>query len=56
MFSVLFKLKWFFKEHWIRYTVAIMFLIVASAIEIIPPWLVGGAIDVITSGSMTGGD
>ncbi len=54
MFSVLFKLKWFFREHWIRYTVAIMFLIVASAIEIIPPWLVGGAIDVITSGSMTG--
>ena len=54
MFSVLFKLKWFFREHWIRYTVAIVFLIVASAIEIIPPWLVGGAIDVITSGSMTG--
>ncbi len=54
MFSVLFKLKWFFKEHWIRYTVAILVLIMASAFEIIPPWLVGEAIDVITSGSMTG--
>jgi ATP-binding cassette subfamily B protein len=53
MFSVLFKLKWFFKDHWKRYTVAISLLIAASAFEVLPPWLVGGAIDSITMGKMT---
>lgn len=53
MFSVLFKLKWFFSDHWKRYTVAVSLLIVASAFEVIPPWLVGEAIDTITTGNMT---
>ncbi|WP_391203780.1 ABC transporter ATP-binding protein [Psychrobacillus sp. L4] len=53
MFSVLFKLQWFFKDHWKRYTVAVSLLIVASAFEVLPPWIVGGAIDTITMGKMT---
>ncbi|MEK5216841.1 MULTISPECIES: ABC transporter ATP-binding protein [Psychrobacillus] len=53
MFSVLFKLKWFFKDHWKRYTVAVSLLIIASALEVLPPWLVGEAIDSITMGEMT---
>lgn len=53
MFSVLFKLKWFFKDHWKRYTVAVTLLIAASAFEVIPPWLVGDAIDTITANNMT---
>ncbi|MDI2586760.1 ABC transporter ATP-binding protein [Psychrobacillus sp. NEAU-3TGS] len=53
MFSVLFKLKWFFQDNWKRYTVAVGLLIVASVIEILPPWVVGNAIDTITLGEMT---
>ncbi|QFG00140.1 ABC transporter ATP-binding protein [Psychrobacillus glaciei] len=53
MFSVLFKLQWFFKDHWKRYTVAVSLLIVASTFEVLPPWIVGGAIDTITMGKMT---
>ena len=53
MFSVLFKLKWFFKDYWKRYTVAVSLLIIASAFEVLPPWLVGEAIDSITMGDMT---
>ena len=53
MFSVLFKLKWFFKDHWKRYTVAVTLLIAASAFEVVPPWLVGDAIDTITENNMT---
>lgn len=53
MFSVLFKLKWFFKDNWKRYTIAVGLLIVASVVEILPPWVVGEAIDTITSGEMT---
>lgn len=53
MFSVLFKLKWFFKDNWKRYTIAVGLLIVASVVEILPPWVVGDAIDTITIGAMT---
>lgn len=53
MFSVLFKLKWFFKDNWLRYTIAVGLLIVASVVEILPPWVVGNAIDTITLGEMT---
>ena len=55
MFSVLGKLNWFFKEHWIRYTVAITLLIIGSVIEVIPPWIIGEAIDAITAGTLTEG-
>ena len=53
MFDVLFKLKWFFKEHWKRYTVAIIIMMLTSVVEIIPPFLIGGAIDEMTTGAMT---
>ncbi|WP_413363569.1 ABC transporter ATP-binding protein [Lysinibacillus sp. 3P01SB] len=55
MFDVLFKLKWFFKEYKKQYTIAIVLLILASIIEVLPPWLVGEAIDDMTSGGMTNG-
>ncbi len=55
MFDVLFKLKWFFKEYQKQYTVAIVLLIMASVIEVLPPWLVGEAIDDMTEGTLTAG-
>ncbi|MCP3032420.1 ABC transporter ATP-binding protein/permease [Halobacillus sp. A1] len=53
MFSVLFKLGWFFKEYWKKYTFAISALIVVSAIDLIPPKLVGMAIDEMQFNSLT---
>lgn len=53
MFDVLFKLKWFFKDHWKRYSVAVVLLMLASVLEIVPPYLIGDAIDEMTSGLMT---
>ncbi|WP_093216718.1 ABC transporter ATP-binding protein [Sediminibacillus albus] len=47
MFSVFKKLDWFFKRYWKRYSLAIIALIVASLIDLIPPKLVGMAIDEI---------
>ncbi|WP_332648502.1 ABC transporter ATP-binding protein [Lysinibacillus sp. 54212] len=55
MFSVLFKLKWFFKEYRRQYTVAIVLLILASIIEVLPPWILGEAIDDMTDGNFTSG-
>ncbi|MCR8642623.1 ABC transporter transmembrane domain-containing protein [Paenibacillus sp. N1-5-1-14] len=53
MFDVLGKLGWYFKQEWKRYTIAITFLILAGVLEVIPPKLVGMAIDDIQFGTMT---
>ena len=53
MFDVLWKLKWFFKENWLRYTTAIVLLFIANILEIIPPWLIGIAIDSIAQEQLT---
>ncbi|MHC0036820.1 ABC transporter ATP-binding protein [Pseudoneobacillus sp. C159] len=53
MLSVFRKLSWFFKENWKRYTVAIILLTIVGFIEVIPPKLIGMAIDDIHLGSMT---
>ncbi|WP_339254080.1 ABC transporter ATP-binding protein [Sporosarcina sp. FSL W8-0480] len=53
MFSVLFKLKWFFKENRKRYTVALILLMMTNILVILPPWLIGTAIDTIYTQSMT---
>ncbi|MBM7620804.1 ATP-binding cassette subfamily B protein [Bacillus tianshenii] len=53
MLSVLGKLGWFFKEHWKRYAVAIALLIFAGFLEIIPPKMIGMAIDDIQIGAFT---
>ena len=53
MFDILFKLKWFFKTYWKRYTIAIILLTVANIIEVIPPWIIGEAIDDISMNTMT---
>ncbi|MRH44932.1 ATP-binding cassette domain-containing protein [Aquibacillus halophilus] len=53
MFKVFKKLDWFFKQYWKRYTFAIIALIIASIIDIIPPKLVGMAIDEIQYQTLT---
>ncbi|WP_338749417.1 ABC transporter ATP-binding protein [Bacillus sp. FJAT-52991] len=53
MFSVLRKLSWFFKEYRWRYTVAVVFLIIASVLVIIPPKIVGLVIDDIHMATLT---
>ncbi|QBP40408.1 ABC transporter ATP-binding protein [Paenisporosarcina antarctica] len=53
MFTVLFKLKWFFAENWKRYTIAISLLLVTNVLEIVPPWLLGESIDAIYQQTLT---
>jgi len=53
VFSVLRKLGWFFKQQWQRYTIAITLLIFGGILEMIPPKLVGEAIDDIYVGGLT---
>lgn len=53
MLSVLSKLSWFFKENWKRYSLAIGLLIFAGVLDVLPPKIVGMAIDSMQVGSMT---
>lgn len=53
MFTVLFKLRWFFKENWKRYTLAISLLMVTNVLEVVPPWLLGESIDAIYQQTLT---
>ncbi|MGE6720447.1 ABC transporter ATP-binding protein [Peribacillus frigoritolerans] len=53
MFAIFKKLSWFFKEQWQRYILAILFLCLVNILEVIPPKLVGNAIDDMNNGSMT---
>lgn len=47
MFDVLRKLSWFFKQEKKRYIIAIIVLLIANVIEVIPPWLIGQTIDAV---------
>lgn len=53
MFSVFKKLSWYFKEQWVRYSLAITALIIVNVIVIIPPKLIGAAIDLIQYNQLT---
>nr|WP_207952320.1 ABC transporter transmembrane domain-containing protein [Paenibacillus turpanensis] len=48
------KLKWFFVNEKKRYAIAISLLILGGILEILPPKLIGDAIDAIHLGQLTG--
>ncbi|MDG5786353.1 ABC transporter transmembrane domain-containing protein [Evansella sp. AB-P1] len=53
MFSALKKLTWFFKKHWKRYTIAIVFLLIVSLLEVLPPRILGYFIDEVHQEQLT---
>ncbi|HLR02721.1 MAG TPA: ABC transporter transmembrane domain-containing protein [Virgibacillus sp.] len=53
MFSIFGKLDWFFKHYWKRYVFAIIALMIASGIGLIPPKIIGYIIDQIQFESLT---
>jgi ATP-binding cassette, subfamily B, multidrug efflux pump len=53
MFTIFKKLSWFFRREWKRYTIAITTLIIVSFLDVIPPKLIGMAIDDIQFGRLT---
>lgn len=53
LFSVLKNLGWFFRREKKRYFIGLILLIIAGVLELLPPRLLGNAIDEIVSGSIT---
>lgn len=52
MFAVLFKLGWFFKQYRYRYLTAVLLLVAVGLLEILPPKIIGDAVDAIRDGRM----
>lgn len=53
MFSVLQNLGWFFKQEQRRYLIGVFFLVLVGVIELLPPRLIGIAVDDIAGGLIT---
>ncbi|MDF2645982.1 MAG: multidrug transporter ATP-binding protein [Paenibacillus sp.] len=53
MLSFVIKLRWFFKERWKYYVLAISLMICVNLLATIPPKMIGNTIDQIGSGSLT---
>lgn len=54
--SFLIKLKWFFKQQWKKYAIAIFLMTTVSLLSIIPPKVIGNTIDRIRIGELTQSD
>lgn len=53
MFSVLRNLGWFFRQEKRRYLIGVFFLVLVGIIELLPPRLIGFAVDDIAAGLIT---
>lgn len=53
LFDIFKKLSWFFKDYWKRYTVAIITIIMASSLNLLPPKILGYVIDHIRFDTLT---
>jgi len=51
--SFVVRLKWFFKERWGSYSLAIGLMTLVSLLSMIPPRLIGNKIDVMEKGALT---
>ena len=53
MFSYIRKISWYIFSNKKRYTLIVLFLLIANVMDIIPPQLIGRTIDLINNGEMT---
>ncbi len=54
--SFIIKLKWFFKQQWSKYAIAVSLMTIVSFLSIIPPRVIGTIIDRIRIGELTQSD
>ncbi len=51
--SVFWQLRWFFKEEWRRYSIAVLALVIVGFAVLVPPWITGRIVDAIAAGTLT---
>lgn len=53
MIDFIYKLKWYFSEHKMKYLLIVILAVISNFMEVIPPQLIGRTIDLINTGDMT---
>lgn len=53
MLDFIYKLKWYFLEHKMKYLLIVILAVISNLMEVIPPQLIGRTIDLINTGEMT---
>ncbi len=53
MIDFIYKLKWYFSEHKMKYLLIVVLAVSSNFMEVIPPQLIGRTIDLINTGDMT---
>ncbi|MHA7880638.1 MAG: ABC transporter transmembrane domain-containing protein [Saccharospirillum sp.] len=51
--SVFWNLRWFFRQQWRRYLVAIVALVIVGFAVLVPPWITGRVVDAIAQETLT---
>lgn len=51
--SVFWQLRWFFREQWRRYALAVLALVIVGLAVLVPPWITGRVVDAIADDSLT---
>src|SRR5699024_5846748 len=53
MIDFIYKLKWYFSEHKLKYLIIVILAVMSNLLEVVPPQLIGRTIDLINTGEMT---
>ena len=53
MIDFIYKLKWYFSEHKLKYLIIVILAVMTNLLEVVPPQLIGRTIDLINTGEMT---
>lgn len=53
MIDFIYKLKWYFSEHKLKYLIIVILAVLSNLLEVVPPQLIGRTIDLINMGEMT---
>ncbi len=51
--SIYLKLAWYFRLQWRRYAAAVIALVIIAGLVILPPWLIGRAVDAVANHTLT---
>lgn len=51
--QVFWQLRWFFRQQWRRYSIALVALVIVAFATMVPPWMIGQIVDSMAEGTIT---
>jgi len=47
------QLRWYFRQQWQRYLIAMVLLSLVAVLNLAPPWITGRVVDAVAAGTLT---